>query len=305
MFEERGKTLDRQFCFLVALLCCVLGNEAPAAAGTPEPQKASDVVELTEATFTEKTSSGHWFVEFFAPWCGHCKKLAPIWEQFATDSKEKPFKVAKVDCTAHNAVCANNKVKGYPSIKLFIDGAVKDFSGPRKPEEFLSFYETALTQPAAAEKKEAAPEKKETAPEVHPPVVENKTPSKVTSLTKETFKSKVAQGTWFIKFFAPWCGHCKHMAADWEALAQMSLPANIAEVDCTLDKEICTEEGVRGFPTLKLYKDGAAVETYLSERTVEAFKAFVQKHGSPTQPQEPTIAQKPTEHKQEGKKTEL
>lgn len=48
------------------------------------------------------------FVEFYAPWCGFCKKIAPVWAQLATDLKAdgSDVIVARVDCTdkEHNAV---------------------------------------------------------------------------------------------------------------------------------------------------------------------------------------------------------
>jgi thiol-disulfide isomerase/thioredoxin len=92
-----------------ALLCtAVLAGDAAAA---------SDVVILTQANFDEHVKDGNWLIELyvfdifffgsvtdlrrsFAPWCGHCKKLAPTWEELATAAKaDGKFKVASVDCT--------------------------------------------------------------------------------------------------------------------------------------------------------------------------------------------------------------
>lgn len=63
----------------------------------------SDVIDLTNDNFEELVfgSKDIWFVEFFAPWCGHCKKLAPEWEEAATKLKGL-VKVAKVDATVES-----------------------------------------------------------------------------------------------------------------------------------------------------------------------------------------------------------
>merc|ERR1719478_1261534 len=76
------------------------------------------------------------------------------------------------------------------------------------------------------------------------------------------------EGTWFIKFYAPWCGHCKRMHAAWEQLAKANPDANIARVDCTdkSNRPACSEQGVRGFPTVKVLRDGVG-NKYSGKRT--------------------------------------
>ncbi len=84
----------------------------------------------------------------------------------------------------------------------------------------------------------------------------------------------------FVKFYAPWCGHCKRLAPTWTDLAKAyegNDKIKIVKVDCTVQKEICTSEGVRGYPTLKFFKEGSKEgEKYQGRRTVEDFQKFIQ-----------------------------
>ena len=82
------------------------------------------------------------FVEFYAPWCGHCKNLAPIWDELggkvAGNSK---IVVAKMDATANDIPPETGiAIQGFPTLKLFrADGQVVDFDGDRTLDSMLSF----------------------------------------------------------------------------------------------------------------------------------------------------------------------
>lgn len=85
----------------------------------------------------------------------------------------------------------------------------------------------------------------------------------------------------FVKFYAPWCGHCQHLAPDWNELgAEMEgADVKIAAIDCTDEESgnnrLCTDLGIEGFPTLKLVDATARkIIDYSGERSVREMKVF-------------------------------
>jgi protein disulfide-isomerase-like protein len=80
---------------------------------------------------------------------------------------------------------------------------------------------------------------------------------KSVELNPSTFEEAVHSKNAFVKFYAPWCGHCKSLAPDWDALAvkyAASPSLVIGSVNCDADenKNLCQENGVSGYPTLKV-----------------------------------------------------
>ena len=86
----------------------------------------------------------------FAPWCGHCKALAPEYEEAATTLKEKKIALAKIDCTEEAELCKDQGVEGYPTLKVFrgLDN-VQPYSGQRKAPAIVS-YMTKQAMPAVS-----------------------------------------------------------------------------------------------------------------------------------------------------------
>ncbi|XP_053302867.1 protein disulfide-isomerase A3 [Pleuronectes platessa] len=91
-----------------------------------------DVLELGDADFDYlATEHETMLVMFYAPWCGHCKKLAPDFEKAATKLKGS-VQLAKVDCTAHSETCGRFGISGYPTLKIFRNGRDSaPYDGPR------------------------------------------------------------------------------------------------------------------------------------------------------------------------------
>ncbi|KAK1804394.1 hypothetical protein P4O66_020422 [Electrophorus voltai] len=117
--------------------------------------RASDVLEFTDDDFDSKIGDHELIlVEFFAPWCGHCKKLAPEYEIAATRLKGT-VALAKVDCTANTNVCSKYGVSGYPTLKIFRDGEDSgSYDGPRTADGIVSHLKKQAG-PASVELKTA------------------------------------------------------------------------------------------------------------------------------------------------------
>jgi protein disulfide-isomerase A1 len=92
-------------------------------------------------------------VKFYAPWCGHCKKLAPIYEE-AAEALDGEAVLAKVDCTAdeNKAVCSKYDIKGFPTLKIFDGSQTKfeDYSAGRTKNDIVSTMKKA-NKPAVSD----------------------------------------------------------------------------------------------------------------------------------------------------------
>jgi protein disulfide-isomerase A1 len=93
----------------------------------------SDVLELEDSNIEEAIGNNeHIFIEFYAPWCGHCKRLAPDYDLVAAYFKgEGKVVIAKIDASTHTTAAGTHGVRGFPTLKLFSNGVAKDYEGER------------------------------------------------------------------------------------------------------------------------------------------------------------------------------
>eukprot|EP00825_Cyclidium_porcatum_P043244 TRINITY_DN608_c0_g1_i4.p2 TRINITY_DN608_c0_g1~~TRINITY_DN608_c0_g1_i4.p2 ORF type:complete len:280 (-),score=46.98 TRINITY_DN608_c0_g1_i4:378-1217(-) len=129
-------------------------HDHPEPKQNPEPHDHShsfsdnaDVILLDDSSFKATTQVGEpkmqyqWFIMFFAPWCGHCKRLIPTWEQLATKYKASTtVKIAAIDCEANSDTRNQFGISGFPTL-IFFDNTGKQYSfRERRDLETLSKF---------------------------------------------------------------------------------------------------------------------------------------------------------------------
>lgn len=137
----------------VAAIMAAISHVVPTFAddsGAVAPEDSA-VVKLTEETFSDFIKSNPYVLaEFFAPWCGHCKRLGPELVSAADvlASSHPDIKLAQIDCTEESDLCSKFEIRGYPTIKVFKgdDANGSDYQGQRQADSIMN-YMIKLTLP--------------------------------------------------------------------------------------------------------------------------------------------------------------
>lgn len=223
------------------------------------------VIDLNAENFDQIVDgSKHAFIKFYAPWCGHCKNLAPDYEIVGETFKEGDnVVIAKVNVDEEDDLGARFDIQGFPTLKYFpkgdSDSDGEAYEGQRSAEAIVSF----MNSKAGTARKVSKP------------------PSAVTILSSSNFEAIVKDPTKFVlvEFYAPWCGHCKSLAPTYEKLAQVYEGEDsvvIANLDATENREIGQEYDVSGFPTIKYFpQNNKGGMTYESGRSLDSFVSFI------------------------------
>ena len=112
----------------------------------------SHVLTLVKDNFDQQIKNNKQIlVEFYAPWCGHCKQLEPEWEQQQKILKKQNIKIPlqKVDATAEGDLQAKYSVGGYPTIKYIVEGEATDYEGPRQTDGIVQWVKDVAGPPIA------------------------------------------------------------------------------------------------------------------------------------------------------------
>jgi len=232
-------------------LCCAL-----AAAG------GSDVLILDPTNFdSEIGGDAPALVEFFDPWCGHCKSLAPEYDILASTFKGQKVKVASVDADKHRELGTRFGVTGFPTIKYFPAGSkeAEAYSGGRTAPDMTDFINKKIGSNVRIKSA--------------PTAVTVLDPSNFDSIALDKSKDVL------VEFYAPWCGHCKTLTPKYEKVAQSFEGEErvvVAKVDADAHKELGSRYGVTGFPTIKFFpRDNKAGVDYSGGREAQDFVTYL------------------------------
>lgn len=284
----------------IAALTIVLVLAAPTRALY---SAGSAIINLTPATFEKRVKERVTLIEFYAPWCGHCKSLAPEWERAAA-ALQGVIPVAAVDADAHKDLGAKWGVKGFPTIKLFYTnskGELKaaDYSGGRTAKDITSWAMQQATKLAMGRLGAKASGGSSAGGSgsgsggggsgggggnsFYP------RNSGVVTLDDSNFNKLVVSSDdlWAIEFYAPWCGHCAALKPTWIDLAKTldGRGTRVGAVDCDANPATCKQYRIQGFPTLKYFganKDQP--EEYTGGRDLTALAEFFNQRWAAAQP---------------------
>lgn len=231
-------------------------------------ESSSDIVHLTASSFEavlkdEKAA----LIMFYAPWCGHCKKMKPVYERAAEAMKAEKISgmLAALDATKEPSVASQFGVKGYPTFKFFEHGEFKFDVNHRDLEGIVKFMRNPEEPPPPP------PPEKEWEDE----------PSEVQHLNTDNYKTFLKKKkNVLVMFYAPWCGHCKKAKPEFDKAAETfkdDPKIELAAVDCTKHREVCSANDVQGYPTIKYFSYYKTKLEYNGGRVAEDFVKYLKR----------------------------
>ncbi|KAJ9470477.1 putative protein disulfide-isomerase A6 [Diplonema papillatum] len=251
---------------------------AASVSADPPSDPLPGVFELTSENFDETVKNGKfWLIEFYAPYCGHCKTLAKDWGKLgkAVGDSHKTLQIAKYDVAQDDEDDDDSpkhtySVQALPGIVLIKpDGSHLVYEGRNSFASLKDFITSKTSVPFT---KDGAGDVIEVTPVV----------GEELELTKKTWRKIVKDKTKnvMVKFYAPWCGACKELQPIWTELAEENTDEDLifANINCEDFGDMCYHRfEVRGYPTVRMYSktDKTGSRQYNGGRFKDKYIPFI------------------------------
>ncbi|CCE65427.1 hypothetical protein TPHA_0L00710 [Tetrapisispora phaffii CBS 4417] len=207
---------------------------------------------LTSANFEDEIKTGYHIIEFYSPYCSHCKSLAPIWketwEKFQKESASSKLKFSQVNCVESGDLCSQEKVRAYPKVSLYQNGSfIKDYpdGNKRTVEQFIKFANEVIQENTENETDSTIDAISNLSKETIP-------------LDKEAIINLLAGGAKFPYFISFWpsdlnyqddsftftnCKDCETFKEKWKSISEHLSDSGIqgAHFDCKKYPEVCKQ----------------------------------------------------------------
>ncbi|CAD5110865.1 unnamed protein product [Dimorphilus gyrociliatus] len=216
------------------------GRQTPQDVATwTKAASESPLIVLSPEQFQNKVRKTNkpWLVDFYAPWCPPCMRLLPKLRQAASVVASDKVRVGTIDCTVHQQLCRDYNIRSYPTTILYNDSVPHDFNEHDSVSEIVESVRDILRPP-------------------------------VQTLNSNSWKNVIDRKDrgWIIDFHAPWCGPCRQFAPEFRRLAKILQDDDnimIAQVDCESDKQMCRDNDVRSYPTIRFYPPKSSPYTHI------------------------------------------
>lgn len=238
----------------------------PQVPETPWADEGGSVYHLTNEDFDQFVKEhSSVLVMFHAPWCGHCKKMKPEFENAAEvlhGEADSSGVLAAVDATVHKALAERFHISEFPTLKYFKNGEKYAVPALRTKKNFVEW----MRNPEAPPPPDPTWEEQQTS---------------VLHLSGDNFRETLKRKKHtLVMFYAPWCPHCKKVIPHFTATADVfkdDRKIACAAVDCIKEKnqDLCQQEAVKAYPTFHYYHYGKLAEKYDSDRTELGFTSFI------------------------------
>ncbi|KAG4301763.1 hypothetical protein PCANB_001994 [Pneumocystis canis] len=224
----------------------------------------AEVLELTSKTFFNTVGGKKpVFVKFYAPWCGHCQKLEPIYSKIGEMYNQENVIIARINADEYRDIAEKYNIRGFPTLIWFDSNSdiANPYNDNRDIDSLSQFIQNRF---------EASLEGK------------SKKPSAI-ELTPDNFYKIVMdpEKDVLVKFYAPWCRHCKALEPIYTNVYTCFLPEKhvvIAKMNADEHQSFALEYDIQGYPTIKFFPKGSLEKIpvdYNGKNTEEDIISFI------------------------------